>query len=49
MPETRTFFVETLGFDQLGEIPDYPAVFLSDDATMITLWQAVEFDQSKAA
>ncbi len=38
--ETRTFFLDTLGFIQLGEIPDYPAVFLSDGTTMITLWQA---------
>ncbi len=37
---TRSFFVETLGFDKVGEVRDYPAVFLSDGATMITLWQA---------
>lgn len=37
---TRGFFVDTLGYEQLGEVPDYPAVFLSDGATMITLWQA---------
>lgn len=38
--ETRNFFLETLGYDQVGEVPDYPAVFLSDGTTMITLWQA---------
>ena len=37
---TRAFFVDTLGYDQVGEVPDYPAVFLTDGATMITLWQA---------
>ncbi len=37
---TRTFFLDTLGFAQVGEVPDYPAVFLTDDTTMITLWQA---------
>jgi catechol 2,3-dioxygenase-like lactoylglutathione lyase family enzyme len=37
---TRAFFLETLGFQQVGEVPDYPAVFLSDGTTMITLWQA---------
>ncbi|MBT8167493.1 MULTISPECIES: VOC family protein [Roseobacteraceae] len=42
LAETRAFFVDTLGFEQLGEIPDYPAVFLSDGSTMITLWQAVD-------
>jgi len=36
----RTFFEEALGFDLVGEVPDYPAVFLSDGAVMITLWQA---------
>lgn len=40
LAETRAFFVDTLGYSQVGEIPDYPAVFLSDDETMITLWQA---------
>ena len=40
LAETRRFFVDTLGFNQLGEVPTYPAVFLSDGTTMITLWQA---------
>ena len=39
---TQNFFVETLGYDVVGEMPDYPAVFLSDGAIMITLWQAVD-------
>ena len=42
LAETRAFFVDTLGFTQLGELPDYPAVFLSDGTTMITLWQATD-------
>ena len=48
---TRGFFIDTLGFDQLGDVPDYPAVFLTDGTTMITLWQAenpataVQFDR----
>jgi catechol 2,3-dioxygenase-like lactoylglutathione lyase family enzyme len=37
---SRSFFMETLGYEQVGEVPDYPAVFLTDGATMITLWQA---------
>ena len=40
LAETRRFFTETLGFEQVGEVPEYPAVFLSDATTMITLWQA---------
>ena len=38
--KTRAFFLETLGFEQVGEVPDYPAVFVSDGSVMITLWQA---------
>lgn len=37
---TRAFFLDTLGFAQVGEVPDYPAVFLTDGTAMITLWQA---------
>lgn len=36
----RDFFVDGLAFEKIGEVPDYPAVFLSDGTTMITLWQA---------
>ena len=37
---TRAFFVDVLGFEQVGERPDYPALFVSDGTVMITLWQA---------
>lgn len=49
--ETARFFVDALGFSQVGQKPDYPAVFVSDGSTMITLWQvadpaaAVAFDR----
>jgi len=36
----RRFFVDGLGFNPVGEKPDYPAVFVSDGQVMITLWQA---------
>ncbi len=42
LEQTRNFFLETLGYDQVGEVPDYPAVFLSDGTLMITLWQALD-------
>ena len=38
LAETRQFFLQTLGFEQVGDVPDYPAVFLKDTNTMITLW-----------
>ena len=34
------FFEEGLEFEKVGEIPDYPAAFLSDGSVMITLWQS---------
>ncbi|MDJ0654581.1 MAG: VOC family protein [Xanthomonadales bacterium] len=40
LPEARTFFVDALGFNVVGEVPDYPAAFVSDGNVMITLWQA---------
>ena len=49
----RAFFVDALGFTQVGERPDYPAVFLSDGACLVTLWQvadpasAVPFDRRR--
>ena len=42
LAETRAFFQDTLGFSQVGEVPDYPAVFLNDGTTMITLWQVAD-------
>lgn len=49
--QTKTFFIDGLGFKKLGEDADYPAVFLTDGTTTITLWQVqddaqvVEFDR----
>ena len=40
LAEARGFFLEALGFEQVGEVPDYPAAFVSDGNIMITLWQA---------
>lgn len=42
LAKARAFFIDTLGFEQVGEKPDYPAVFVSDGTVMITLWQAVD-------
>lgn len=40
--QTADFFVDALGFDEVGGNPTYPAIFVSDGAVMITLWQADE-------
>lgn len=42
LERARVFFTDTLGFRQVGEKPDYPAVFLSDGQVMITLWRAAD-------
>lgn len=38
--ETSSFFVDVLGFKQIGANADYPAAFVSDGVCTITLWQA---------
>lgn len=37
---TKSFLEGALGFQQVGEVPDYPAVFVSDGTVMLTLWRA---------
>ena len=39
---TRRFFIECLGWSQVGEKPEYPAAFVSDGHVMLTLWQVTE-------
>lgn len=41
---TKAFFIDVLHFEQVGEVPDYPAAFLSDGSVMLTLWQAQDPD-----
>lgn len=53
--ETRKFFCEALGYTTVGGIADYPAHFVSDGTTLITLWQltdpatAIGFDRKRNA
>ncbi|MGA7782407.1 MAG: VOC family protein [Paraburkholderia sp.] len=48
---TRDFFVNCLGWKQVGGKPEYPAAFVSDGHILLTLWQAkdpgeaVDFDR----
>lgn len=39
---TCDFFVDVLEFKQVGEVLSYPALFLSDGTTLLTLWQAAD-------
>ena len=49
----KEFFTGALGHEVVAENPDYPACFVSDGTTMITLWraedgsEAVPFDRRK--
>ncbi len=36
---SRLFFEHCLGWELVGERPEYPAAFLSDGTVMVTLWQ----------
>ena len=47
LAETRSFFLETLGYHQVGEVAAYPAVFLSDGQVMVTLWQAEDPERAR--
>lgn len=40
------FFVEVLGFRVVGERPAYPALFVGDGRTLITLWQVEQHENS---
>lgn len=46
LERARAFFLDTLGFRQVGAKPEYPAVFVSDGQILITLWQAAEPEQA---
>lgn len=39
---TKSFFCDALGYALVGGVADYPAHFVSDGTTLITLWQAHE-------
>ena len=39
LESTRRFFCDGLGWQVVGEKPEYPAVFVSDGHDMVTLWQ----------
>ena len=40
--EARDFLVEALGFRVAAERPDYPAIFVTDGTTLLTLWQVAD-------
>ncbi|ACZ76263.1 VOC family protein [Dickeya zeae] len=52
LEESAEFFTKLLGWEEVKRRDDYPAIFVKDDALMITLWQTqtedpVKFDRKK--
>lgn len=49
LDKTSAFFTEVLGYRIAREVPDYPARFVTNDHSFITLWQtdsgATEFNR----
>jgi catechol 2,3-dioxygenase-like lactoylglutathione lyase family enzyme len=42
LDQARAFFCGVLGFDPVGGIADYPSLFVSDGAILLTLWRAAD-------
>jgi catechol 2,3-dioxygenase-like lactoylglutathione lyase family enzyme len=42
LDQARGFFCGVLGFDEVGGVPDYPSIFVSDGAVLLTLWRAAD-------
>lgn len=44
----RDFFCNALGYELVGSVPDYPAHFVSDGTSLITLWQVSDPETATA-
>jgi len=42
LDQARGFFCGVLGFDEVGGVPDYPSIFVSDGTILLTLWRAAD-------
>lgn len=42
LDEARAFFCGALGFDEIGGVPEYPSIFVSDGVLLLTLWRAAD-------
>jgi catechol 2,3-dioxygenase-like lactoylglutathione lyase family enzyme len=42
LDQARRFFCDLLGFDEVGGVPDYPSIFVSDGSILLTLWRAAD-------
>ena len=42
LDQARDFFCGLLGFDEVGGVPAYPSIFVSDGTILLTLWRATD-------
>ncbi|MDI1296362.1 MAG: VOC family protein [bacterium] len=42
LDKARGFFCGLLGFEEVGGVPDYPSIFVSDGAILLTLWRTAD-------
>jgi catechol 2,3-dioxygenase-like lactoylglutathione lyase family enzyme len=42
LDQARAFFCGLLGFAEVGGVPDYPSIFVSDGSILLTLWRAAD-------
>ncbi len=42
LDQARAFFCGLLGFEEVGGVPDYPSIFVSDGTVLLTLWRAAD-------
>jgi catechol 2,3-dioxygenase-like lactoylglutathione lyase family enzyme len=42
LDQARDFFCNLLGFDEVGGVPAYPSIFVSDGTILLTLWRAAD-------
>jgi catechol 2,3-dioxygenase-like lactoylglutathione lyase family enzyme len=42
LDQARAFFCDLLDFDEVGGVPDYPSIFVSDGTVLLTLWRAAD-------
>lgn len=42
LDQARAFFCDVLGFEEVGGVPAYPSIFVSDGTILLTLWRAAD-------
>jgi catechol 2,3-dioxygenase-like lactoylglutathione lyase family enzyme len=47
LDQARAFFCGLLGFDEVGGVPAYPSIFVSDGSILLTLWRTADPDTAR--